>query len=81
MDVSIIGRTTLKPLVHFFDHFFILMFLNLYSHTPKLPRFLTKGIRASKLKIFGRAKNCEAHKMKIKGVSIQGGVNYSGIKM
>ena len=41
MDVSIIGRTTLKSFVHFYDNFFILLFSNLYSHAVKLLQFIT----------------------------------------
>ena len=46
MDVGIIGRTTLKPSCTFYVDFFIFVFLNLYSRPPKLPRFITSGIRA-----------------------------------
>ena len=42
---------------------------------------IRNGIKASKLKIFGRTKDYEAHKIKIKGISVQDGVNYSLIKM
>ena len=28
----------------FYDDFFIFVFLNLYSHTPKLPRFITPAV-------------------------------------
>ena len=54
-----------KTLVHLFIDFFIFV-LNLYSHVSKLSRFITTGIGTLELKNFGRTKDYEAHKMKIK---------------
>ena len=80
MDVSIIGRTMLKHLLHFYDDFFIFVFLNSYYCSSKL-LIHNKYYYNFKLKIFGRTKDSKAHKMKIKGISVQGGVDYSLIKM
>ena len=44
VGVGIIGRTTLKPIMYFYDDFFIFVFLNSYSRPPKLPRFITIAI-------------------------------------
>ena len=38
VDVGIIGQTTLKPLVHFYDDSFIFVFLNSYCCSSKLPQ-------------------------------------------
>ena len=70
MYVDIIGRTMLKPLMHFYDDFFIFVFLNFYSRPPKLQRFIANDIRASKLKIFGITKYYETHNVNIKEISV-----------
>ena len=49
MDIDIIGRTTLKPLVYFYDDFFIFVFLNSYYCLVKLLRFITHLM----MKIYG----------------------------
>ena len=58
--------------------FFVLEFMCLFIKAFVVIR---NGIKASKLKIFGRTKDYEAHKIKIKGILVQDGVNYSLIKM
>ena len=78
--MDIIDRTTLKPFIYFYDDLFIcvLEFILLFI---KASIVITNGIKASELKIFGRTKDYIAHKMKIKGISVQGGVEYSLLKM
>ena len=80
VDVGIIGRTALKPLIYFYDDLFIyvLEFILLFI---KASVVIKNGIKALELKIFGRTKDYVAHKMKIKGISVQGGVEYSLFKM
>ena len=70
-----------KTCCPFYDNLFIFVFMNSYSRPSKLSQFITNGIGASKLKIFGRAKNYKTHDMKIKEVLVQGGVDYSLIKI
>ena len=38
VDIDIIGRITIKPLVHFYDDFFIFVLLNSYYCSSKLLR-------------------------------------------
>ena len=71
----------IKTLVHLYVDFFIFVLLNSYSHASKLPRLIKNGIRALGLKISGRTKYHKAYKMKIKGISTQGEVDCSLIKM
>ena len=95
VDVGMIGRTKLKPLctfilisfslcsrIHILLHlhydFFIFVFI---FSCIKASSVITNGIRVSGLKIYGRTKYYKVHKMKIKGISVQGGVDCSLIKM
>ena len=81
MDIGIISRITLKPFVHFYDDFFIFCVLKLILSSIKAFAIYNKWYQSFRLKIVGRAKDYEAHKMKIKRILVQGVVDYSLIKM
>ena len=80
MFTRIVERFSHSLMLQYVD-FFIFVFLNSYSRLSKLPQFITNGIRALELKIFGRTKDYEIHKMRIKGISVQGRLDLSLIKM
>ena len=70
-----------KTIVHHYVDFFIFVFLNSYSHASSFHISYNKWYQSFKLKISGITKDYKEHKMKIKGILVQGEVDCSLIKI